>query len=138
MFITFIKFSEKDENKDKLHVTTTTPKSKDQDNSKEKDTRENKANDEKNEFENDSEYEGFERIEIAELIEKDSSKELNHEKQSMENTNGKGDKTNSKEGTDEEYEDIIDTTPEALSTKGEDKDLMNKKEANPGNHFVLL
>merc|ERR1712136_361631 len=77
------------------------------------------------------EYEGFERIEMGELIEKDSSKELNHEKESIENTNGKGDKTNSKEGTDEDYKDIIDTTPEALSTKGEDKDLMNEMEGNP-------
>ena len=109
---------------------------KEYENDSEKNTSENKAHDEKKEYENDSEYEGFERIEIEELIEKDSSKESNDEKQSIENTNGKGDKTNSKEGTDEDYNDINDTTPGALSTKGEDKDLMNEMEGNPGNHFV--
>ena len=138
MFITFIKFTETRESDDKLHVTSTTLKSKDQDKSTEKNTSENKVNDEKKEIENDSEYEGFEREEIAELVEKDHSTELDHEKQSMVNTKDKDDKTNSKEGTDEDYENNIETTPEALSTKGEDKDLMNKMEGNLGNYYALF
>ena len=102
------------------------------------------TDDKKQEPDNDSEYEGFEREEIAELAEEERSKDAQNKKNpASRGAKSKSDKIDSdyddSEGDDEEdYDDYVDTTPEAIATKGEDQDLTNNRDEKSGIPLSVL
>ena len=111
--------------------TITNPK---HDNNKEKEEETTEKSSEK-ELEDDSEYEGFERVEIADIVDREHKKEDHKKKEDIIDNKKLDDKTTAEVEEDESYEDYVDTTPEALSTKGENKDLNNDR---PGTESVFL
>ena len=121
-----------------MNVTKTTSKPNIESKSKHKNEDEKITDDKKQEPDNDEEYEGFEREEIAELAEEERSKDAKNKKEiALRGAKPKSDNTNSEyddsEGDDEEdYDDYVDTTPEAIATKGEDRDLTNNRDQKSG------
>ena len=127
-----------------MNVTTPFSKQKIEPKSKHDNEDEEFMDDKKQEADNEEEYEGFEREEIAELAEEERSKDSQNKKKfALSSGNPKPDKTSSEyddsEGDDEEdYEDYVDTTPEAIATKGEDKDLTNYRNQKTGISLCVL